>query len=246
MPLPGNDNERPRTVRDAMDSAMGEVRNSRRSNRRNVLMILAIVGIVVVARQMGFLGEGYQGRPQQTVDLAVLDAGLAALPFVPVLDSDGQEGVRVVEFFDYRCGHCRAMAPIVHDAMAEGEHPFILVPIELPILGPESVLAAQYATAAALQGGYGPYHRALMFSTVPYTDEGLTDLGAALGLDPVRLAEDAHGEKVSAILNANRALASDIGVDGTPSFVIGDLLIVGGMDEASFVGLIAAADDPQN
>ncbi len=243
--MPGNDNERPRTVRDAMDSAMGEVRNSRRSNRRNILMILAIVGIVVVARQMGFLGDGYQGQPRDTVDIAALDAELAALPFVPVLDSNGQ-GVRVVEFFDYRCGHCRAMAPIVHDALAEGAEPFTLVPIELPILGPESVLASQYAMAAALQGDYGPYHRALMFSTVPYTDEGLTDLGAALGLDPVRLSTDAHGDEVAAILNANRALAAGIGVDGTPSFVIGDMLIVGAIDEASFVGLIAASDEPQN
>ncbi len=241
--MPGNDNDRPRTVRDAMDNAMGEVRNSRRSNRRNVLMILAIVGIVVVARQMGFLGDSYQGQPRDTVDVAVLDAGLAALPFVPVLDGNGQ-GVQVVEFFDYRCGHCRAMAPIVHDALSAGEPPFALVPIELPILGPESVLASQYAMAAALQNGYGPFHRALMFSTVPYTDEGLTDLGAALGLDPVRLAEDAHGDEVAAILNANRALAADIGVDGTPSFVIGDLLIVGGIDEASFIGLIAASEKP--
>ena len=240
--MPGDQNERPRTVREAMDNAMGEVRNSRRSNRRNVLMILAIVGIVVVARQMGFLGDAWQGQPQATVDLTAFDAGFAALPFVPELDGNGQ-GVRVVEFFDYRCGHCRAMAPVIHDALAEGQD-FTLVPIELPLLGPESLLAAQYALAAALQDGYGPYHRALMFSTVPYTDEGLSDLGAALGLDAQRLAQDAYGPQVEAILNANRALAAGIGVDGTPSFVIGDLLIVGAMDEASFVGLLAAAEQP--
>jgi 2-hydroxychromene-2-carboxylate isomerase len=83
-----------------------------------------------------------------------------------------------------------------------------------------------------------------MFSTVPYTHEGLSDLGAALGLDPERLAQDAGGEEVNAILDANRRLAASIGVDGTPSFVIGDLLVVGAMDKAAFLGLIAALDNP--
>lgn len=239
--MPGND-DKPRTVREAVQRSMGEVRESRRSSRRNLLMIVAIVGIVLVARQMGFLGDSWQGAPRDIIDVAAFDSQLEQLPFVPVLDDNG-EGVRVVEFFDYRCGHCRAMAPIIHDALNDGEA-FTLVPVELPVLGPESLLASQYAVAAALQGGYGPYHRALMFSTVPYTPEGLRDLGAALGLDAERLATDAGGEEVSAILNANRQLAATIGVDGTPSFVIGDLLIVGAIDEASFRGIIAGIDNP--
>ena len=240
--MPGNDKDRPRSMREAMQGAVAATRESQRSTRRNVLMILAIVGIVVLARQMGFLGDAGQAVPRATIDVAALDAGLAALPFVPMLDNNGQ-GTRVVEFFDYRCGHCRSMAPVLHDALEEGAG-FTLVPLELPILGPESVLAAQFALAAALQDAYGPYHRALMFSTVPYTTEGLTDLGAALGLDPVRLAADAQGPRVAAILDANRTLAAGIGVDGTPSFVIGDLLIVGAIDKASLLGLIAATDQP--
>ena len=240
--MPGNDEERPRPARDALKSTMAIARECQRSSRRNILMIVAIVVVVVIARQMGFLGEGFQGTPRDTVVVAAFDAALAELPFVPVLDGNGQ-GVRVVEFFDYRCGHCRSMAGVVHDAL-NAEPGFTLVPIELPLLGPESLLAAQYALAAALQDGYGPYHRALMFSTVPFTPEGLGDLGAALGLDPVRLAADAQGEAVAAALNANRRLAASIGVDGTPSFVIGDLLIVGAIDEASFLGLLTATGQP--
>ena len=177
MPLPGND-EKPSSMRDALQASMGEVRESRRSSRRNLMLILAVVAIVVLARQMGFMGDAQQGAPRDTIDPAAFEAGLAQLPFVPVMDGNGQ-GVRVVEFFDYRCGHCRTMAPVIHDALKAGAA-FTLVPVELPVLGPESVLAAQYAPAAALQDGYGPFHRALMFSTVPYTHEGLSDLGAAL------------------------------------------------------------------
>jgi len=240
--LPGNDNDKPKSVRDALQGTMATARESQRSSRRNVLMILGVVAVVMIARQTGFLGDAFQGSPRDTVDVAVFDAAIAKLPFVPVLDDNGQ-GVRVVEFFDYRCGHCRNMAPVIQDAL-NADAAFTLVPIELPLLGPESLLAAQYALAAALQGGYGPYHRALMFSTVPYTPEGLADLGAALGLDPVRLAADAQGEVVNDALNGNRQLAATIGVDGTPSFVIGDLLVIGAMDEASFLGLVTAAGQP--
>lgn len=238
------DDDRKITPEEARRNIRELTRESSRSSRRGMLMILGLVVVVMVAQQFGmFGGGGPGGQPLDRVASESFDAGLAALPLVPALDTGG-EGVRVVEFFDYRCGHCRSMAPVIHDALADGGA-FELVPIELPLLGPESVLASRYALAAALQGGYAPFHRALMFSTVPYTPEGLRDLGRALGLDPERLAADADGAAVTEALEANRRLAASVGIDGTPTFVIGDVVIVGAMDEASFLGLVAAANDGQ-
>lgn len=240
----GDDDRRP-TPEEARRNIRELTRESSRSNRRGMLMILGLVVVVMVAQQVGIFGDGAPpAEPLDRVASESFDAELAALPLVPVLDADSP-GVRVVEFFDYRCGHCRRMAPVIHDALA-GDAGFELVPIELPLLGPESVLASRYALAAALQGGYAPFHRALMFSTVPYTPEGLRDLGQALGLDPEQLAADADGAAVTEALEANRRLAASVGIDGTPTFVIGDIVIVGAMDEASFLGLVAAANDERN
>ena len=59
------------------------------------------------------------------------------------------------------------------------------------------------------------------------------------------LPEDPTSDEASAALDAEIAeLAASIGVDGTPSFVIGDLLIVGAIDEASFLGLLTATGQP--
>ena len=242
--MPGEaEDERRRTMEAAVANGMEAARQSSRSTKRNMLLIVAIVVAVVIARQSGYFGETYQGQPLERIPRTQFDAELAALPLVPALDV-ANRGEQVVEFFDYRCAPCRTMAPVLQDILAQGAE-MELVPIELPQLGPESELAARYALAASLQGGYAPFHRALMFSTVPFTPEGLADLGAALGLDPVRLAADAAGEQVSAALEANRQLAASIGVAATPAFVIGDIVVVGAIDEASLLGLVAAAHEAQ-
>ena len=65
--------------------------------------------------------------------------------------------VTVVEFFDYRCPHCRRMAPVVKALLAE-DPGIRLVYKELPILGEESTLAARAALAARGQGKYVDAH----------------------------------------------------------------------------------------
>lgn len=244
MPLPGDDDRR-LTPEEVRQKTWDLTRESSRSTRRSMLLILGLVVVFALVQGRFFGGgEGPQGLPLDRVESEGFDTALAALPMIPEVDGNNT-GVRVVEFLDYRCGHCRRMAPEVHDALAEGA-PFEFVPIELPLLGPESVLAARYALAAAMQGGYGPYHRALFFSTVDWTPEALEDLGRALGLDPDRLAADADSAAVTEVLEANRRLAASIGVDGTPTFVIGDVVVVGAMDKSAFLGLVAAENDPQN
>ena len=201
-------------------------------------MILLVILVVVGARQTGFFGASYQSAPIAEVRLDSFDADLAALPLLPRLGNpDGSR--RIVEFFDYRCPHCRRMAPVLHEMT--GEDPQLdLVMIELPVLGDASVLKARYALAAALQDGYGPFHRALMFTEVEGTDAALSAMGAALGLDPARLKADAHGPQVDAALEANRHLAATYGIDGTPTVLVGNQLIVGEIDKGSLLDLLAA------
>jgi len=237
--LPGENEKKDHRdeVRGAVDDAFDLVR-SQRTSRRNLYLLLGLFILLVVARQMGFFGETHEGMALPRVELEETHALLADAPILPVL-GEPDAPVRIIEFFDYACGHCRRMAPIVDEAVALNED-VSLVLIELPILGRESQIAARYALAAELQGGYGPFHRALMFSAVPYTDEGLMELGANLDLDPDRLKADAYGPVVDEALVHNREIAGAVGVEGTPSFVIGDVFFVGAVDKASFLGLIAS------
>jgi protein-disulfide isomerase len=236
MPLPG-DNKNSRETDDHLGVAQAS-----RSSRRNLILIVAVLVGVVLLRQTGFLDTAYEGDPLPEVQMQEVQALLDASPLVPYLgNSDGS--VRVIEFFDYRCGHCRSMAPIVDDVVNEDSDVAVAM-IEYPVLGRESELAARFALAAALQDGYATFHRALMFTTIPYTDEALMELGTNLGMDAERLKTDAYGDEVEAIMLDNLRIGKALGVSGTPTFVFGDLLVVGAIDKGSFTGLVAAARAP--
>jgi protein-disulfide isomerase len=236
MPLPG-DNKNSRETDDHLGVAQAS-----RSSRRNLILIVAVLVGVVLLRQTGFLDTAYEGDPLPEVQMQEVQALLDASPLVPYLGNpDGS--VRVIEFFDYRCGHCRSMAPIVADVVNEDSDVAVAM-IEYPVLGRESELTARFALAAALQDGYATFHRALMFTTIPYTDETLMELGTNLGMDAERLKTDAYGDEVEAIMLDNLRIGKALGVSGTPTFVIGDLLVVGAIDKGSFMGLVAAARTP--
>ena len=62
-----------------------------------------------------------------------------------------------------------------------------------------------------------------------------------LWLDPDRLEADMDAPEVNAVIEANYALAHELGIEGTPAFVIGDQLIPGAVEKARLEHLIDEA-----
>ena len=152
---------------------------------------------------------------------------------------EGDGTVTIVEFFDYRCGYCKKVSPMVQKMVAED--PAIRVVFkEFPILGPESTAAAMAALAANEQGGYLQFHRALMAS--PDVSMGSIErMAAESGLDVGRLKKDVAKPELQAALERNRTLAQALAIEATPAFVIGHELAPGALDENAFRQLIAKA-----
>ncbi len=157
----------------------------------------------------------------------------------PVAGKPGA-GVAIVQFFDYNCGYCRRVAPTL-TKLLEQEQEVHLIFKELPILGPDSHIAARAALAAGKQGAYIPFHQALMGLKSPATMAAIEETGRKLRLDIDRLKVDMNSAEVQAILAQNQRLAHAIGVESTPSFVIGNEVVPGAMDLAAFQALIAKA-----
>ena len=148
--------------------------------------------------------------------------------------------VTLVEFFDYRCGHCRRTTGILK-AIQERDPKLRVVYKEFPILGPGSLLAAKAALASRRQGKYLPFHKVLMKHTGPFSEEGILKAAESAGLDAERLKRDMEGPGIRTILERNRRLAGALGIDGTPSFVVGDELIPGAVGPEKFRDIIALA-----
>lgn len=153
----------------------------------------------------------------------------------PVSNSDGD--VTVVEFFDYRCGYCRRMTAGLEQLVNSDEAPRFVFK-EFPILGEESIRAAQAALAANMQGGYEPMHFALM-ATNDLSIANIKRLASDMGLDPDQLEADMASEKVAQHIQENIQLARTLGISGTPSFIIEDRLVPGAVPVEQIVAWIA-------
>lgn len=159
-------------------------------------------------------------------------------PASPVAgDPDGD--VTLVEFFDYRCMYCRRVVSSMQ-ALLEDDDELRVVFKELPVLGEDSVRAARAALAAREQDRerYLPFHFALMQAD-DLSEAAIVDLAAELGLDAARLREDMYSGEVQSMIEANYALADELGIEGTPAFVIGDQLVPGAVDQGRLQELIA-------
>ena len=148
--------------------------------------------------------------------------------------------VSVVEFFDYRCPYCKGMFQSLMDTVkADGN--VRLVMKELPVLGPDSVVASRAAIASRNQGKYEEFHDALMKIDGPLTEDVVMKTAASVGLDTAKLKQDMDDPKVDKVIDTDLDLAKQLNITGTPGFVIGQNIMSGAMEPDSFKQVIAQA-----
>ncbi|MYE59894.1 MAG: DsbA family protein [Alphaproteobacteria bacterium] len=158
-------------------------------------------------------------------------------PMTPV-SGDSRGDVTLVEFFDYQCGYCkRALGPMKE--LLAGDPKLRVAWKEFPILGPASRFAARAALAAARQGRYLDFHLAVMGARGNPTESSVVAIAEDLGLDVERLRRDMADPAIEAYLDETNRLARDLGITGTPAFVIGDTLVPGAVGIARLRQLIA-------
>lgn len=147
--------------------------------------------------------------------------------------------VIIAEFFDPQCPYCRQLAPkMIHLLTQDGN--VRLDYVDLPILGPASELGSRALLAAQRQGGYEPMRDAIMRDSREITLDTLRQTCEKLGLNWLRLRHDMDDREITRELAANKHLAKMLGVDGTPTFVIGGNLVAGA-DMPQIVDAVTAA-----
>ena len=165
------------------------------------------------------------GRQQQQVEMKdrqeAIEKHMGWLEnndMLPVIGNpDGD--VTIVEFFDYNCGYCKKALDDVLNLMGEDKDiKFIMV--ETPILGPTSELAAKWAMAAKEQDAYLEYHIALMQNRGPINVPALKKIAEKIKLDVAKLEETAYSPEIAAQVAMKSQKASEMGISGTPAFII--------------------------
>ena len=148
--------------------------------------------------------------------------------------------VTIVEFFDYHCGYCKQVHEPLLQALREDGNLRIVFK-ELPILAPESRVAAAAALAANRQGKYVEFHNALMGARGRLGKDRVLAMAREHKLDVDRLERDMDSSDIQSAIEANLQLAAALKIEGTPAFVVGDQIVPGALDIDQIRELIAEA-----
>ena len=172
--------------------------------------------------------------------IAANRAALERDPRDVVINPGGK--ITVVEFYDYRCGYCKTIAPELAELVQENKD-IRLVLKEFPIFGGASDLAARAAlTPAGRAAGLG-FHQALMEER-NLNEATIARLAQAAGIRPEALSAARRDESITRHLADTRRLAESLRIEGTPAFIVGDRLIPGADLEALKTAIDAARQGP--
>lgn len=176
---------------------------------------------------------------RQAAQATVLERNREALlndPNAPVLGNPNGD-VTVVEFFDYNCPYCRRVKPSV-EALLERDKNVRLVYREWPILGEGSVFAARAALASREQGKYEEFHWAMMGMQGRAEEASVLRIAQQVGLDLSRLRRDMESEEIDEHIATSARLTGELGISGTPGFVIGDNIVAGVIEADQMIRIV--------
>lgn len=142
--------------------------------------------------------------------------------------------IELVEFLDYNCGYCRrAMGDLV--TLIKNNPDLRVVIKEFPVLGPKSVEAAQVAAALHKQFDgpkYWAFHQRLMLARGQVGKTEAMAAAQASGADMIRLQRDLESAEVRLAINEVMQIADALNLTGTPSYIMGDEIVVGAVGAA--------------
>ena len=163
-------------------------------------------------------------------------------PFAGAVLGNPKGAITLVQFTDYACGYCRQSVADVAALLAA--HPDLRVVVrELPILSPQSEQAARMALSAAGQGLYTAFHEAMFGGEKPAA-ASIAAAAQKAGVDAGVAAPVARSAAVTNELASNVALAKELGISGTPAWVVGDRLLIGAVGRQALEAAIAESHKP--
>jgi protein-disulfide isomerase len=138
--------------------------------------------------------------------------------------------VTMVEFFDYNCGYCkRAMADMLD--LLKNDPNLKVVLKEFPVLGAGSVEAAKVAVAVRMQDKDGKkyieFHQKLLGGRGQADKARALAVAKEVGLDVKRIEADMESDEAKVSLEESLKLGEQLGLNGTPSYVVGSDVVVG-------------------
>ena len=160
----------------------------------------------------------------------------------------GNGPVEVVEFADFQCPGCAAVAPILTGIASADEITLVSRYFPLESIHANANASARAAAAADQQGSFWQMSAALYARQDAWKDLSATDadafftaLAGDLGLDVAAWQAAYASDEVAAVVDADRDAATGMGLNGTPTIYINGRQYTGGINADAIRAAIAAA-----
>lgn len=143
---------------------------------------------------------------------------LVKAPHSPVMGNPNGD-VTLIEFLDYRCGHCREMSEVVTNLIKKDSNLKVVIK-QLPIFSGDSLTAAKAALAVNSQGNFAQFHHELLTQKTALNQKVIDTLVTKTTQDLNKMHNTMKQAWVQKEIDANMQLAKQLGLMGTPAFVI--------------------------
>jgi protein-disulfide isomerase len=184
---------------------------------RNYILAHPEIVVSAVTAYRGALEDERETARDQAV-IRYFD-GLTNDPLSPMAGNESGAKV-VVEFFDYQCQYCKAVAPTI-DEFVRSDAEAKIIYKDFPILGDGSLLAARASLAAKQMGRFDDLHRAMLSAKGQLDETRIKQLAEELQIPWQKLSATMQEPEIDRELESNKKLAETLGIKGTPAFIVG-------------------------
>lgn len=129
----------------------------------------------------------------------------------------------IVEFFDYYCGYCKYMEPMMQRLSKEHGQQVQVIYVNLPVISKASAKAASVGQAIfdLDQERYFDFHRIMMSEEIDGNDlDNLKAVTQRIGLDWDKVVSEMKSKTPQEKLTSDLQLSHELGISGTPYFII--------------------------
>lgn len=216
-----------------------QIRSSPKARRRSprllwLLLALALIAAAVVASLVLRKPQPSVADPraqwelrQQTVSQIIRSSDRTALIGSSPTYGNPDAGIILFEFSDFQCPYCAKASLDVQVFMEKHSDDVLFVYKHFPLMQihPEALSAARAAWAAAQQDQFWIYHDGLFANQSRLGETLYDELAQQIGLDLEAFDRDRNSPASLAAVQRDLQLAQSMALNGTPTFLLNDLLM---------------------
>ncbi|MET3559978.1 protein-disulfide isomerase [Bartonella japonica] len=184
-----------------------------------------------IALQEKLEKENEKKSQEQVLIINLLKKEIFQSPHDAILGNPNGKKV-FVDFFDYNCGYCKLSYPHIESLIKKYPDLRIIIK-DLPILGYDSVAAhtVAYAFREQFPKKYQQFHKALLTNNGRANEAKAIKIALSLGADEKKLRDRIKNPDFQNSFKRNIQIASQLNITGTPSYIIGDKVFIGAVDQ---------------